>query len=576
MNTKAKESKMRYRNLSLAFVLVAGLPMAGCNNMLTMAQDAEMVENVKAALSVTSLSGDLSQGVTGDLELPTKVEGATIAWSSSPEGYVDTNTGEVTQPAFGSEDVTVTLTATITKGTIRETKTYEVTIKASSVAMSSFSFSGFDATASIDGKTVAITLPFGTAVTKLVAEFTVAASADWSMKIGEAEQTSGATPNDFTAPLTYVLTGSDGSTARYTVTVTIAKSDEKTITAFSFADPAATGTITGTAIAVEVPYGTDVTALVASFTVAGTSVNVDGVAQASGKTANDFTKPLTYRVTAADGSTAEYTVTLTFAPNTAHEITAFCFSGYESGTDQGEVNAVIGTNTIAVTVPYGTDLKALKATFAISADAVIAIGATTQTSGETVVDFTSPVTYTLSAANGDTGNYTVTVTAREPYAYTLTDGVATITALSSEWTAAAGTEKSALSIPATIDGYAVKAIGMSAFQSNYLTSVTMPESVTSIGASAFADCSGLSSITIPSAVTSIGENAFADCAYLKEVFVRPTSPPTLGASAFASCAETLFIRVYQQSLDTYKTAAGWSSYADILDVFTSNQVITIQ
>ena len=51
-----------------------------------------------------------------------------------------------------------------------------------------------------------------------------------------------------------------------------------------------------------------------------------------------------------------------------------------------------------------------------------------------------------------------------------------------------------------------------------LTSVTIPDSVTSIGNYAFYDCTGLKSVTIGSGVTSIGVDAFFGCAYLKDVY----------------------------------------------------------
>jgi CubicO group peptidase (beta-lactamase class C family) len=71
-------------------------------------------------------------------------------------------------------------------------------------------------------------------------------------------------------------------------------------------------TIGGGAVSAFLPPGIDRTKLKASFTVSpDATVSVDGVAQTSGITANDFTSPVTYVVRAADGSTASYTVTLT-------------------------------------------------------------------------------------------------------------------------------------------------------------------------------------------------------------------------------------------------------------------------
>lgn len=94
-------------------------------------------------------------------------------------------------------------------------------------------------------------------------------------------------------------------------------SSAKAITAFDFEGlaPVVTGTIDETAhtIAATVPYGTDVTALVATFTTTGVSVKVGATPQVSAVTDNDFTGPVTYAVTAADASTQEYTVTVTVA-----------------------------------------------------------------------------------------------------------------------------------------------------------------------------------------------------------------------------------------------------------------------
>ncbi|MDP3093612.1 MAG: S8 family serine peptidase [bacterium] len=86
----------------------------------------------------------------------------------------------------------------------------------------------------------------------------------------------------------------------------------KAITAFSFATPATTGVINEAdhTIAITVPFGTNVTALVPIITITGASVSpISGAAQ-------DFTSPVTYTVTAADSSTQAYVVTVTVAANT--------------------------------------------------------------------------------------------------------------------------------------------------------------------------------------------------------------------------------------------------------------------
>jgi len=90
--------------------------------------------------------------------------------------------------------------------------------------------------------------------------------------------------------------------------VSCKKDDAKQITAFSFVSPQATGVINESAktIVVDVPAGTAVTALVPTIKVSekATVSPLSGVVQ-------DFTNPVKYTVTAEDGSTASYTVTVT-------------------------------------------------------------------------------------------------------------------------------------------------------------------------------------------------------------------------------------------------------------------------
>ena len=89
----------------------------------------------------------------------------------------------------------------------------------------------------------------------------------------------------------------------------------KAITAFGFQTltPPVTGVVDEAAhtIALTVTRPIDLHALVATFTTSGASVAVGGTPQVSGVTANDFSSPVTYKVTAFDGSTQDYTVTVT-------------------------------------------------------------------------------------------------------------------------------------------------------------------------------------------------------------------------------------------------------------------------
>jgi len=93
--------------------------------------------------------------------------------------------------------------------------------------------------------------------------------------------------------------------------------NRKAITAFSFQglSPPVIGVVTEAAhtIVLTVPFGTNVSALVATFATTGASVAAGATPQTSGLTSNNFTSPVTYRVTAANGTTQPYTVTVTVA-----------------------------------------------------------------------------------------------------------------------------------------------------------------------------------------------------------------------------------------------------------------------
>ena len=83
-------------------------------------------------------------------------------------------------------------------------------------------------------------------------------------------------------------------------------------------------------------------------------------------------------------------------------------------------------------------------------------------------------------------------------------------------------------------GSGVTTIDRSAFYNSSLLSVTMPNSVTNIGFSAFNGCEDLTSVTIPNSVTSIGDYAFADCSGLTSVTI-PNSVTSIGFNTFGGC-----------------------------------------
>lgn len=83
----------------------------------------------------------------------------------------------------------------------------------------------------------------------------------------------------------------------------------------------------------------------------------------------------------------------------------------------------------------------------------------------------------------------------------------------------------------------VTSIGAGAFLRCYnLTNVSIPSSVTSIGAVAFGDCRNLPNIVIPNSVTSIGSGAFSDCESLTSITI-PNSVTLIRESAFDGCTQ---------------------------------------
>ena len=80
----------------------------------------------------------------------------------------------------------------------------------------------------------------------------------------------------------------------------------------------------------------------------------------------------------------------------------------------------------------------------------------------------------------------------------------------------------------------VKSIGKQAFSRSNLTSITIPNSVTTIGSRAFADCCGLTSVAIPNSVKSIGVSAFSGCSVLISAPI-PNSITSIEEGAFKGC-----------------------------------------
>ncbi|MDX2109162.1 MAG: leucine-rich repeat protein [Verrucomicrobiota bacterium] len=89
----------------------------------------------------------------------------------------------------------------------------------------------------------------------------------------------------------------------------------------------------------------------------------------------------------------------------------------------------------------------------------------------------------------------------------------------------------------------VTSIGSSAFYyCTSLTSVTISNSLTSIGSNAFLSCTSLTSVTIPNSVTSISDGVFSSCTSLTSVTI-PNSVTSIGARAFSYCSSLTSVTI---------------------------------
>lgn len=379
---KAADGSLKYYTVTVVNAPVTAKDIT--RFAFTLAANNRLASSVEGTISGETIGVVLPQGVS---------RSALVATFSSTGASVGVG-GAVQASGVTVLDFTnpVVYTATAADGS---SKNYTVTVgNAATSAAQITSFAVLGINANITGTTIALTLPFGVPRSALVATFS---SSGASVKVAGKEQVSGSTSNNFETALVYTVTAADGSTSNYTVVITNLLNNANDISAFSVAGVG--GKIVGTVISVTLPFGVARTALVATFSSTGESVKVGTQLQTSGVTVNTFSSPLIYTVTAQDGSTKDYTVTVGNAANAAKEITAFSVLG---------VNSTIAGSAITITLPYGTDHAALVASFA-STGVTVQVGGVAQTSGKSVNNFDAPVLYTVTAEDASAKTYTVTV-----------------------------------------------------------------------------------------------------------------------------------------------------------------------
>ncbi|MEI6606685.1 MAG: DUF2341 domain-containing protein [Verrucomicrobiota bacterium] len=176
------------------------------------------------------------------------------------------------------------------------------------------------------------------------------------------------------------------------------KSPDKTVMSCSFGE-LGSAKISGTDITLDVLWGTPVNKLSPTIKVAEKAT----VKPASG-IAGDFSKPVSYNVTAEDGTATIYRVAVTVQPkSSAKEISGCTFGAFGA--------AAITGDSIHIAVPASQSLKTLAPAFTVSPFATL------RPASGSVNDFTRPVTYTLTAQDGSTRAYQVVAQSYSTWAH---------------------------------------------------------------------------------------------------------------------------------------------------------------
>ncbi|MDF9801261.1 surface protein [Catalinimonas alkaloidigena] len=246
--------------------------------------------------------------------------------------------------------------------------------------------------------TINVEVTNGTDITALTPIFTLSKGATTSTISGSEL--------NFTNPVAFIITAEDRATVQsWIITVSIVNQDKEEEEILSGATnflsfelkKQSKETFIDTlehTIDIEVYHGTDVTTLTPSFTLSEGATAVP-----ANNLTIDFSTPVTYTVTAEDDSTNQawiVTVSVVEEVNKEERSTATSFLTFELSKQTRE--AIIDTlnHTINVEVAYGTDITALTPSFTLSK------GATAVPISDATIDFSTPVTYTVTAEDDST------------------------------------------------------------------------------------------------------------------------------------------------------------------------------
>ncbi|PZX13546.1 uncharacterized protein DUF5018 [Breznakibacter xylanolyticus] len=234
---------------------------------------------------------------------------------------------------------------------------------------------------------VSLAMPQGTNLNGLVPSIRVSDDASITPASGVAQ--------NFNDPVSLIVKAQNLTTKTWTVNVSIGQNTENDITSFVIPNQVGASVIDRDmhTVSLTMPYGSSLMALTPSMTVSSGAV----ISPASG-VSRDFSIPCSYLVTAQNGDSQSWSVSVVVAPNSANDIVSFFIEGQVG-------NAVIDASDhrVAVIMPYGSDRSLLTPFISVSDHAII-----TPESG-TPRNFSSPVSYLVTSQSGDSQSWLVTV-----------------------------------------------------------------------------------------------------------------------------------------------------------------------
>ena len=106
-----------------------------------------------------------------------------------------------------------------------------------------------------------------------------------------------------------------------------------------------------------------------------------------------------------------------------------------------------------------------------------------------------------------------------------------------------------------------------------ITSVTIPNSVEFIGKEAFKQCYQLETVTIPNSVKSIGKSAFEECQQLRKITSKIVNPFAIDDKTFDEYTySTATLYVPKGTVEAYKATEGWKNFKNIVEEGTSTGI----